>query len=216
MKNLRLRVAAPVALILAGLLYLGTSYKQVVAQGMQLLTSLTGTEQIVLNYPCTVSCGVNTGTLASYVRGTGLLYSTTGTAGSTGTTAEQTLGSYSLPGSTLNTGTRLRIGASFTAAANANSKTFKCYFGTSVISSGLLLTNNKNGSCTLEVNEIAASRQIVSGNMLVDTTPITGYVNTNGTDVYTGAITIKFTATQGTSAANDVILNDFWVQRIGQ
>lgn len=185
------------------------------AQGMQLLTSLTGTEQLILNYPCTVSCGTTTSTLAGYVRGTGLLYTTTGTAGSTGTTAEQTLGSYSLPASTLNTGTKLRIGASFTAAANADTKTFKCYFGASVITSGALLTNNKNGSCEVIVTETGASKQIAYGNMLVDVTPITGYVNTTGTDVYTSPIIIKFTATQGSAQANDVILNDFYVERLG-
>ena len=185
------------------------------AQGMQLLTSLSGTEQLILNYPCTVSCGVTTSVLSGYVRGTGLLYTTTGTAGSTGTTAEQTLGSYSLPASTLNTGTKLRIGASFSAASNADTKTYKCYFDNSVISSGALTTNNKNGSCELLVTEIAASRQIVYGNMLVDTTPITGYVTTAGTAVYTSPITIKFTATQGSAQANDVILNDFYVERLG-
>lgn len=185
------------------------------AQGIQLLTSLSGTEQVVLNYPCTVSCGVTTSVLAGYTRGTGLLYTATGTTASTGTTAEQTLGSYSLPANTLATGTRLRIGAAFLMAANTNTKTVKCYFGTSAISSGALLTNNKNGSCQVNVNGIAGtSLQTVTGNMLVDTTPITGYYNA-GTDDETGAITIKITATQGSAQAADVVLNDFWVERLG-
>lgn len=203
---------------IAALALVGVSLWQapaIKAQGIQLLTTLSGTEQLILNYPCTVSCGVTTSVMAGYSRSTGLLYTATGTAASTGTTAEQTLGSYSLPANTLNTGTRLRIGASFTAGATTNTKTFKCYFGASVISSGALLTNGKNGSCQLEVNGIAgASLQTVYGNMLVDVTPITGYYNA-GTDTESSAITIKFTATQGTSQASDVILNDFWVERLG-
>ena len=184
------------------------------AQGMQLLTTLTGTEQLILNYPCTVSCGTTTATMAGFVRSTDLLYTLPGTVGSTGTTAEQTLASYSLPANTLNVGTRLAIGASFTAASNGDTKTFKCYFGLENISSGALLTNNKNGSCLVNVSETANSIQDVNATMLVDTTNITGYVAT-GTEVYSSPIVIKFTATQGSTIVNDVILNDFWVQRLG-
>ena len=184
------------------------------AQGMQLLTSLVGTEQLILNYPCTVSCGTTTATLAGYVRGTGLLYTLPGTVGSTGTTAEQTLASYAIPANTLNTGTKVLVGASFTAAANADTKTFKCYFGASVISSGALVTNNKNGSCQVTATKTGSDMQEVYANMLVDVTNITGYVNA-GTDTDTSAITVKFTATQGSTIVNDVILNDFWVQRLG-
>lgn len=146
--------------------------------------------------------------------GGGLYTSIASVATATGT-AEQTLGTYSLPASWLNyNGRKLVIRASFTAAANGNNKTFKCYFGSSVISSGVLSTNAKSGSCELYVTRTGASTQIVYGNMLVDTTPITGYVNAPLNDT-SSAITIKFTATQGSAQASDVVLNDFWVQRIG-
>lgn len=188
----------------------------VVAQNAgQFLSSLISTDAIQVYRSGTAAITYATpGTIANYVRGTQLLYTTTARVNSSGTTAEQTLRSYSLPASTLNTGTKLRIGASFSAGATTNSKTYKCYFGNSVITSGLLLTNAKNGSCEMIVTMTGASAQIVYANMLVDTTPITGYFNA-GTDSGASAITIKFTGTQGSPAAADIILNDFWVERLG-
>lgn len=182
--------------------------------GMQLLTSLTGSE-VVSFASGTVSNGASLNTLWGYGRNSALLYTTTATA-STGTgTTEQTLATYSLPANTLNVGTKLRIKASFSAAANTDNKTFKCYFGASVITSGVLTTNGKNGSCEVIVTKTGASTQIVYGNMLVDTTAITGYKNA-GTDTDTAAIVIKFTGTDGTSAAGDIVLNDFSVERLGR
>lgn len=68
MKSLRSKVFAAVL----GLLVLASAYSaapvsRLAAQGIQLLASLAGTEQVVLNYPCTVSCGVTTATLKTYV-----------------------------------------------------------------------------------------------------------------------------------------------------
>lgn len=67
MKLIHKLLAGAVGLVLlaAGVL---TSVPQLRAQGIQLLTTLSGTEQFVLNYPCTVSCGVTTSTLASYIQ----------------------------------------------------------------------------------------------------------------------------------------------------
>lgn len=154
-------------------------------------------------------------TLTNYVRGTGLLYSTgTPVAGIAGT-GEQTLATYAIPASTLIAGRMIRIRASFSAGANGNNKTFKCYFGASVISSGVLTTNAKNGSCEVLVTYgNAAAVQEVYGNMLVDTTPITGYVNA-GTDNAAAAITAKFTAQGGTSGI-DITMNAFSVELLGQ
>lgn len=152
-------------------------------------------------------------TMANYARGTGMLYLTgTPVAGVAGTT-EQTLATYSLPASTLVTGRALKIRSSFSAAANGNNKTFKCYFGASVISSGVLSTNAKNGSCDVFVVWTAAAAQTVYGNMLVDTTAITGYVNA-GTDSTAAAVTVKMTGTGGTTGA-DITMNVFSVELIG-
>lgn len=183
-------------------------------------TSVTGAETVPAD--TNLSSGqtpqtakVTSLTLANYARGTGLLYSTgVPVAGIAGTT-EQTLATYSIPASTLISGRMIRIKASFSAAANGNNKTFKCYFGASVISSGVLTSNAKNGSC--EVNAFytsSATTQEVYGNMLVDTTPITGYVNA-GTDNSAAAIVAKFTAIGGTSGI-DITLNAFSVELLGQ
>jgi hypothetical protein len=50
--------------------------------------------------------------------------------------------------------------------------------------------------------------------MQVDTTNITDAVAAN-TDNDASTIVIKFTATQGSTIVNDVILNDFWVELLG-
>lgn len=182
-----------------------------------LLTSLLSTDVIsVYRYTSASINGATPGVVSNYVRSTSLLYTTTGTAATTGTTIEQTLGTYSLPASTLATGTpKLLIRASWSTGANTNTKTVKCYFGPAVMTSASLATNNKNGSCELVVTNIAANQQVVYGNMLVDTTPITGYVNFP-TSSTSGAITIKVTGSNGSPLAQDIVLNDFSVERVGQ
>lgn len=143
----------------------------------------------------------------------GLIYTTSATAATGTGTSEQVLGSYSLPANALDAvGRRLRMRASFSAAANGNNKTFLCYFGASVITSGVLTTNAKNGFCEVHVVKTGASTQIVWANMLVDTTWITGYKNTASTETDTAAIVIKMSGTDGTSSAGDIVLNDMAVE----
>lgn len=217
------RFRSPVIVAIALLGFLGISaglvrwVKPVLAQvpGAQVLNTLTGGEYIQ-NWNATVSQLFSSATLAGYTRSTALLYTTLTAVPDAALNTEQTLASYSLPGGTLSVGTKLRILASFSAGADGNNKTFKCYFGASVISSGVLTTNAKNGSCELIVTKIAAAAQIAYGNMLVDTTPITGYVNLAGSDNDASAITIKFTGTNGSSVAGDIVLNDFSVERLGK
>lgn len=140
------------------------------------------------------------------------LYTTTASVATSTATTEQVLATYSLPANWLSyVGRRLEMKSSFSAGATGNNKTFKCYFGASVISSGVLTTNAKNGNCTLNVVKTGASTQIVWGTMIVDTTPITGYVNLSGADTDTAAIVIKMTGTDGSAAAADIVLNDMVV-----
>ena len=182
-------------------------------------TAMTGAETVPMDTnlsggrsPQTVIATTNT--IAAWARGTGLLYtSVAAVAGSAGT-SEQTLLSYSLPANTLIAGTVLRIKASFTAAANGNNKTFTCAFGTATIGSGVLTTNAKQGSCELMVTNVSAKSQQVYGNMLVDTTPITG-TYAAATQDGTAAITIAFKATGGTTGA-DITGNVLTVERLGQ
>lgn len=196
---------------------IGVSTFGIAQNAGQTLTSLLSTDLVQVYRGTTAAITYATpDTISNYARGTQLLYTLTGSAASSATTVEQTLGSYSLPANTLNTGTKLRIGASFSGGATNNSKTYKCYFGASAISSSLLTTttNAKNGSCEMIVTRVSASVHVVYANMLNDVVPITGYVTQN-TDADSSAITIKFTATQGASTAGDVIINDFWVERLG-
>lgn len=68
MKNWRGLTAALAALaLLASGLTIGP-VQRAVSQGMVQITSLVGTEQISLNYPCTVSCFATTATLAGFTQ----------------------------------------------------------------------------------------------------------------------------------------------------
>lgn len=146
---------------------------------------------------------------ARYLHSAGTLCGTTATAATATGTAEQTLGTCSVGAGALDiVGRRIHVHASFSAAANGNNKTFKCYFGASVISSGVVTPNAKNGDCDLYIVKTGTSTQIVSGKMTVDTTAITGYVNTASAETDTAAIVIKFTGTDGTSSAGDIVMND--------
>jgi len=189
-------------------------------QGGQVLTVLTGNEQYAI-VSGTVSSQTSGNTLWGYGRAAGLLTSLTATATTNGTTAETTLATYTLPANTLNTGTTLRIKASFTASSTASNKTFKCYFGNISISSAALGTNNKNGSCELMVTRLAANIQQTYGNMLVDVTPITGTAAV-ATETDSSAIVIKFTGTDASGSAGtaakpgNIVVNAFTVERLGR
>lgn len=65
MKKFLLRSLA----VLATVALIGTigPVQRVIAQGMVQVTTLVGTEQISLNYPCTTSCYVTTATLKTYI-----------------------------------------------------------------------------------------------------------------------------------------------------
>lgn len=182
-------------------------------------TAITGAETVPMDTNLTQGQNPQTAiattlTLANYARGTGLLsVNGTVTAGIAGT-GEQTLMTYSLPANTLVSGRMLKIRGSFTTGANGNNKTFKCYFGASVISSGTLTDNAKNGSCQLDVIWLTAASQTVYANMIHDTTAITGYVAA-GTDSTAAAVTVKLTGQGGTSGV-DVTANAWTVELLGQ
>lgn len=154
-------------------------------------------------------------TLANYARGTGLLYTTGVPVAGIAGTGEQVLATYTIPANTLIAGRIVKIRGSFSGAANGNNKTYKCYFGASVISSGTLTDNAKNGSCEVNVYYgTAAAVQEVYANMIHDTTSITTYVNA-GTDNAAATVVAKLTGQGGTSGI-DVSMNTFSVEVFGQ
>jgi hypothetical protein len=82
MKISKFKIAILAAFAAAAAMTMGP-VQRTVAQGMVQLFTLTGTEQISLNYPCTVSCFITTNTLAGYSRqsagGAGFVNSLIGT-----------------------------------------------------------------------------------------------------------------------------------------
>lgn len=66
MKSLRSLFVATSLIVAAFLIGTVGPVQRAISQGMTQVTNLVGTEQISLNYPCTVSCFVSTSTLANY------------------------------------------------------------------------------------------------------------------------------------------------------
>lgn len=128
----------------------------------------------------------------------------------TGTT-EQVLGTYTLPAGALDVqGRRIRVHATYLAANNADVKTIKCYFGASVISVPVTVSAATVATCNLDVLKNGSNTQQVTGTAFNGTYTVPTF--TAGADTDTSAITIKTSATDGTSAANDLTLEDFYVE----
>lgn len=142
----------------------------------------------------------------------GVLFTTTATKGTATGTSEQTLATFSLPASALDQpGRRIRITAMFSKAANVDAVTGKIYFGSETISTGSNTTSGAGMFLSLEVVKSGSSTQIVWGNGQSGTTNVTPY-SAAGAETDTSPITIKATCTDGTSAANDCVLQDFYVE----
>lgn len=155
------------------------------------------------------------------VRPAGLIYSTTASAAISNATTEQTLGTFSLPTSSLDQpGRKLIIRAGWKYASNGNNKTVKCDFGSSVaMSTGVQTVSGGGGECELIVTKAASSSanaQIAYGRMTVGTSSTaTSLVLENDTTVNeneSAPITIKITGTDGSASAGDIVLEDFSVQ----
>lgn len=130
-------------------------------------------------------------------------------------TTEDVIATWSLPANTLTAGTKgLRVRAWFHCASNADNKTMKLYFGSSVITTPTAATNNKNAYLELDIYRTGSSTQSVFGRGLVDTTSVTPYHNTSSAETDTAAITIKASGTAGTGNANDIVCDAFIVEML--
>ena len=121
---------------------------------------------------------------------------------------DDTLFTYTLPASCLDTNNQgIVIEAFGSFAANGNDKTVKLWFGTSLVfSSGVLTNNNVGWNARLMLNRTGASAQIGSGFGMAGSTPFPVPVPLVGTEATTGAIVLKVTgASPTTGAANDEV-----------
>lgn len=144
------------------------------------------------------------------MKAAGVLFSQSASVGTATGTSIQTLQTYTLNANVLDAvGRRIHCEGYYHFATNADNKTITAGFGSETFSSPTAATSNKNGFIAFDVVKTGASTQIVSGRGVVDVTPITPYFAT-GAETDTGTIAIVFQATDGTSAANDIVLEDSW------
>jgi hypothetical protein len=181
-----------------------TAGATVYADAAGLVTANTGGRRLGIALNATTNSG-DLCDVALAPRSAGILSSQSSAAGAANTdTSEDTLFTYPMPANTLTSPNQvLKISAWGHCATTANNKTIKLYFGSEVISSGVITDSNKNWHCELKVIRTGASTQQVLGTMLHDTTNITDY-SASGAETETAAITVKITGQSGT-AANDIL-----------
>jgi hypothetical protein len=128
--------------------------------------------------------------------------------GNTNDTTEDTLFTYSLPASSLDTtGRALFITAFGSFANNSHSKHARLYFGSEVIDSGANTTTGGIGwVLEMTVLKTGSSTQIISSQTVAGTVH-GGCTTQAGAETDTSAITIKVTGQTGTAAANDILCN---------
>jgi len=189
------------------------------AQTGSILTSVLGTDYVdVYRFGSAVVNSATWATVASYIRGTMLLYGLPGSVTAAASTPEQTLGSYVVPGGTLSqsAGNRIVVSARFKFAANSNVKTVKCYWGATSISSGTGAFNGNSATCRLEIAGVASGQQNVAASIFTDAsaTPIV-MASSVATEYDAGNVTIKATATDASGTAKDTVLQDLWIEKVG-
>lgn len=142
----------------------------------------------------------------------GVVYNLPAPVASASGTGAQILGTYSLPANGFDVaGRRLRATASFTTAANTNSKTCVLAFGSETISTGAMATSGETATLSLVATKTAASVQTVWATGYENTTLIKPVVTT-GAEADTAAIVVSVTCTDGSNSAGDVTLQDFYVE----
>lgn len=143
----------------------------------------------------------------------GMLFASTTASGTGNDTTEDTLVQFSLSPNTLNTpGEVLHIHAWGTCSADANNKTMKLYFGSEVISTGVVANNNLSWDLQLDVVRGAtATSVIVVGRGLNSATPIAVYTAA-GSDNTAAAIVVKCTGQNATATVNGVVCTGMTIE----
>jgi hypothetical protein len=146
----------------------------------------------------------------------GLANAQTGAVATGAGTDEQTLQTWTMPANFLSTaGQAVRIRCWGSTAANANNKTRRLYFGTSVIATATEAANAQRWVLEMVVMRTGAATQSVSATGIAGTGSVTpiSYVN-QGTDNLAAAVVIKCTGQDGTDSAGDITANGMIVEII--
>jgi len=163
--------------------------------------------------PSQLNASLNT-LVASINSSVGALGAGTVAASTTATTVESTLQSYTLPPGALSAaGQAIRASCWGTTGANANNKTMKLYFGSSVVTTPTAATNNGTWLLRMVVLRKTATTQGFMGDGLVNTTAVAPSV-TDGAETLANGILIKCTGTNGTASASDITANGLLVEGI--
>jgi hypothetical protein len=150
---------------------------------------------------------------AAAIAQAGLVFATAVSTGNGADTTDDTLATFSLPANSLNANNKvMRIRAWGVTAANGNNKTIKLFFGATNLSSGVVTSNNKSWSISMDVIRSGTSTQATYASCQVDTSVVApAYQAATETD--TAAIVIKATGASGTTgAANDVVLKGMTIE----
>lgn len=151
-----------------------------------------------------VKCGTGSGT-----RNPSGVISITTTAVATGADTNETdAASYTLPANSLSAnGKGVRVKAWGTTAGNGNNKTLQFYFGgTSVYTTGAVAANAKNWFVEATIIRTGAGAQDIAINGHFNGSIIVASNITTAAKDETATQVIKFTLTNGSSSASDIVL----------
>jgi len=143
-------------------------------------------------------------------------YRATSTVGTGNDTTEDTLQTYSIPGSTLKPGMRVRITAFGQFAANGNTKTVKAYFGAAGgwVWAASAAYNGLPWRAVAEIEITAANTQSYSSSGGPSGQTPSVQAGT-ATETDTSAIVVKVTGQNGTASTNDVTCQGMIVEILG-
>lgn len=131
------------------------------------------------------------------------------------TTAEQTLGTYTLPANRIaNTGDAVKVKCWGGFAANSDAKLLKIYFGTTSFSTSTITAtpNGKSFEADLLVMRTGAATQSAVSKISVDLTATTTQTSITGADSWAANQTIKCTSTS--AASSDITLQGMIVEQV--
>lgn len=155
------------------------------------------------------------GTGSATPRLEGVLTTAVTSVGTDANTTEKDLWTYTLPANTLSAdGRGVKITAWGSAAANANTKTWKVYFGSTVVSVRSGAFNNVHLFSMAVVLRTGSATQTSGGSVIVGVGTAFGVDRTAPTSDTTAAITIKVTGQNGTASANDIVFYGATVELI--